>query len=232
MLREDTARLWDVLSPRRELDGFVLIGGSALSLHIDHRLSEDLDFAWPHPRLPRQYLADLIRNLPDLKFDPCPDPIALREADDAGMDLYDFSQDYLVDGVKLTFFCPDPPERQILSQNPSPTLRVATVAEIFALKALVAAKRSKQRDWFDLYILMRDHGYSWKDFRNVFDDAQVPAQYERAAQRLSSGHPGRSDEGFDQLLPGPTVTVEEMQTFFSSTQKAYETTLTDNLPSL
>ncbi len=220
MLREDTDRLWQALAHRPELGGFILIGGSALSLYIDHRLSEDLDFAWPHPRLPRKPLDDLIRNSPELHFDPIPDPVALREADDAGMDLYDFSQDYLVNGVKLTFFCPDPPERQVLFHGTNPAVRVATVTEIFALKALVAAKRSKQRDWFDLYVLMRDHGYSWKDFREVFDGTRTSARYEQAADRLCSGRPGKSDEGFAQLLPGPTVTVEEMQNFFSKARQA------------
>jgi hypothetical protein len=33
------------------LAGFVLIGGSALALHIHHRISEDLDFAWPYGQL-------------------------------------------------------------------------------------------------------------------------------------------------------------------------------------
>jgi hypothetical protein len=169
--------------------------------------------------------------LPELHFTPCPDPIALREADDAGMDLYDFSQDYLVNGIKLTFFCPDPPERQILSQTPSPALRVATMAEIFALKALVTAKRSKKRDWFDLYVLMRDHGYTWKDFRQVFDDTKVGTQYEHAARRLCSVQPAKSDEGFDQLLPGPTITVEEMHDFFSKARQAYETIPDENPPS-
>jgi hypothetical protein len=183
MLREDTDRLWQALFRRPELNGFILIGGSALSLHIDHRLSEDLDFAWPHPRLPRKALEDLIRNLPGLHFDSCPDPIALREADDAGMDLYDFTQDYLVNGVKVTFFCPEPPECRILSQITTPALRVASTAEIFALKALVTAKRSKKRDWFDLYVLMRAHGYSWKDFREVFDRTGTNPQYDHAAIR-------------------------------------------------
>ena len=223
MLREDTDHLWRALSPRPELNGFILIGGSALSLHIDHRLSEDLDFAWPGSRLPRQQIEDLIRNLPDLHFDPIPDPVALREADDAGMDLYNFSQDYLVNGIKLTCFCPDAPERQILAQTTNVNLRVATVPEIFALKALVTAKRSKKRDWFDLFILMRDHGYTWQAFREVFIATGISNHYKNAANRLCSGEPGKSDEGFDQLLPGPTVTVEEMQNFFSQARQTYET---------
>jgi hypothetical protein len=50
--------------------------------------------------------------------------------------------------------------------------------------------------------------------------------------RLCSGQPGRSDEGFDQLLPGPTVTVEEMQDFFSKARQAHETAIEGHSPLL
>lgn len=39
-----TDRLWALLQHAGELDGFVLIGGTALSLQLNHRISEDLDF--------------------------------------------------------------------------------------------------------------------------------------------------------------------------------------------
>ena len=53
MLRPDTQALWDLLRQEPALGGFVLIGGTALSLHLGHRVSEDLDFAFDGPKLPR-----------------------------------------------------------------------------------------------------------------------------------------------------------------------------------
>jgi hypothetical protein len=74
----------------------------------------------------------LIRNNPELHFAPTPDPIASREAGDAGLDLSDFSRCYLVNDVRVTFFCPDAPECLVLSRAPTRALRVAAVNEIFA----------------------------------------------------------------------------------------------------
>ncbi len=164
----------------------------------------------------------LTKSSSDFNFDPIQDPWAQREADDCGFDLDDFSQTFFVnDLVKVTFFCPDAPERKILSQTIAEALRIATVPEIFALKALVSAKRSKTRDWFDLYVLMKDHGFSWKDFYEVFVRAGNEGQYDFAADRLSTAKPATSDEGYEALLPNPPG-IEEMREFFLQRRNAYE----------
>lgn len=54
MLRPDTERLWHFLLHQTTLGGFVLVGGAALSMHLDHRISEDLDFMIPASKLPRR----------------------------------------------------------------------------------------------------------------------------------------------------------------------------------
>lgn len=51
-LPEETGKLWNFLRHHPALQGFVLIGGTALALQIGHRLSEDLDFAYNAVRLP------------------------------------------------------------------------------------------------------------------------------------------------------------------------------------
>ena len=222
MLREPTNSVWQALSVRPELNGFILVGGSALALHLNHRISEDLDFAWPHPRLPREILHQLTNANSDLVFEPKQDPRVQREATDCGLDLDDFSQTYFVNElVRVTFFCPDAPERKILPQGDGDTLRVATVPEIFALKALVCAKRSKARDWFDLFVLMKHHGFSWKDFYGVFVRAGNEGQYDYAADRLSRARPSKNDEGYEALLPSPPR-IEEMRDFFLQRRNAYE----------
>ena len=56
MLPTDTEKVWTFLKPQPALGGFVLLGGSALALRIQHRRSEDLDLACVEPRLPRARL--------------------------------------------------------------------------------------------------------------------------------------------------------------------------------
>lgn len=101
MLIEATQRLWEIFKEKPELNGFVLIGGSALALQIHHRRSEDLDFAWPYGKLPREALDNLIRNTSSLQFILDQNEAAEREAEDCNLDLADPSQNYLVDGVRV-----------------------------------------------------------------------------------------------------------------------------------
>ena len=108
-----------------------------------------------------------------------------------------------------------------MGQKSSDRLHLATVAEIFALKSLLMAKRSKARDWFDLYVLMKFHGFTWKNFHEAFRQAGVEGQYDNAANRLCSAQPGRADEGYEALLANPP-SIAEMRGFFSQRRNAYE----------
>jgi predicted nucleotidyltransferase component of viral defense system len=58
-----TKDVFEILQPRKELESFVLIGGTALALQAHHRLSEDLDFWLPADSLNTPVLANLIRAL-------------------------------------------------------------------------------------------------------------------------------------------------------------------------
>jgi len=52
LLPEATRALWLKLRDEPLLKGGILIGGTALTLRIGHRRSEDLDFAFLSQRLP------------------------------------------------------------------------------------------------------------------------------------------------------------------------------------
>lgn len=215
-LREDTERVWRFLATHPALTEFILVGGTALTMHIAHRLSEDLDFALGQLRLPRGRIQALQRagleaGFPFVAND---EPRAIEDFEIAGMDLLDYQQNFIVaESVKVTFFCPDPDVRVHLGAGAQRGPRVATMDEIFAMKCLVAADRSKTRDWFDLFMLMRDHGYSPADFERVFVVSGVPQKMEIALSRLSAGRPHELDEGYESLLPSPPA-LAEMAAFF------------------
>jgi len=218
MLQESTAKLWQTLSSKPELEGFVLVGGSALALHIQHRISEDLDFAWPYGRLPREALKKLIEGEPGLDFVLDQNDAALREADDAQLDLADYAQNFIVSGVRVTFFASYEAERKLLAHQGQEPLRIAEVPEIFALKALASADRSKSRDWFDLFTLFKHHGFIWKDFHDVFLKYSTIDQYRNAANRLCSGQPQANDEGYETLMSHPP-SLEEMRDYFQDLRR-------------
>jgi len=95
------------------------------------------------------------------------------------------------------------------------------VPEIFALKALVSADRSKSRDWFDLYTLFKEHGYTWANYHEIFQKMSTDFQYRNAASRLCSGEPQPDDEGYQSLVDNaPSLT--EMRDYFTALCTAFE----------
>ena len=62
-LRPDTAAVWAALEGHQLLKGFILIGGTALTLRIGHWVSEHLDFAYTAPRLPKAQISALLKHL-------------------------------------------------------------------------------------------------------------------------------------------------------------------------
>ncbi len=224
MLRPDTERLWHLLQQQQALAGFLLVGGSALSLQIHHRTSEDLDFAYPGDRLPQARIKALILSMQEKEahFARSDSVASLEEFEVAGMDLHDYQQDFLVGGVKVSFFALEAAARKLLRNTDAlEPVRVASLSEIFKLKALLCADRSKTRDWFDLFVLMRDHQFTMRDFWCAFAEAGEELKRETALDRLCRGIPQRSDEGFEALLQNPP-TLEEMRQFFSDLRDRYE----------
>ncbi|PWU20219.1 MAG: hypothetical protein C5B50_04535 [Verrucomicrobia bacterium] len=227
MLPPETERVWNFLKAQHELGGFVLIGGSGLALRIGHRLSEDLDLAWPERRLPRARLEALRRIADASRFDfqLQEDQATTDEFADAGLDIHDFHQNYLVDGrVRVSFFAPEPPLVAVLRGAAEATVRVASLPELFKSKCLVSAQRSKTRDWVDLYLLLRDHGFTMRDYRAAFVKAGEVSQYETGLSRICSGVPQRDDEGYAHLLSN-APSVEEMKKFFVAKRDQLEVEL-------
>ena len=216
MLPPATEKVWNYLKEQPALAGFVLAGGSALALLLRHRLSEDLDFIYPDVRLPGQRLDALRRKAEEdgFVFRPSDDEAAVRDFAEGGLELHNYQQDFLVNGaVKVSFFAPDDQMRKVLATEAKPTARIATLPELFKSKCLVSAKRSKTRDWLDLYLLMRDHGFSIRDYRAAFVEAGSLTECDIGLSRLCSGIPQRNDEGYAHLLARPP-SLEEMKTFF------------------
>ena len=224
MLTPETDALWQYLRHQPALKGFVLVGGSALTLRIDHRLSEDLDFVWIGAGLPRTRLDRLIdlASRAGFIFERNDDPAAWSEFEIAGMDLHDAQQDFIVNGkTKVTFFSASSALEKVIASSPEEDCRIAELKELFDSKALVSAARSKTRDWFDLLVLMRDHGFTMDDYFASFDKAGISRNCQTGLDRLTGGVPQLSDEGYETLMPS-APSLGEMTSFFRTRRDAYE----------
>jgi predicted nucleotidyltransferase component of viral defense system len=224
VLPPETERLWGFLKEQPTLAGFVLVGGTALALQIKHRRSEDLDLAWLETRLPRPQLEAfrMVACESGFNFQHDDDEAALLEFEKGGMELRDYQQNFLVNNtVRVSFFVPDNATSKVLDQQPATKPRVATLRELFKTKCLVSAVRSKTRDWLDLYVLLREHGFSIRDFQAAFREADAESQCPTALTRLCSGVPQRDDEGYAHLLAQPP-TLAEMKDFFVAQRNLLE----------
>ena len=115
--------------------------------------------------------------------------------------------------MKVSFFTADPAQKRIFSKPSETKVRIASLTELFKSKALISAARSKTRDWFDLYLLMRDHGFTIRDYRSAFQEAEISSQCDIGLSRLCRGMPQRNDEGYAHLLSNPPA-LEEIRLFF------------------
>lgn len=226
MLPAATEAAWTAFREREELGGLILVGGTALALRIGHRLSYDLDFACVQDRLPSRRIQLAVDHAArsGLECSRHDDPAAVAEFIDSGLELHDYQQDFLVGGAKVSFFAVDAPTRRILTEPTERVPRVATLAEIFATKALVSAQRSRTRDWFDLWVLIRDHDFSLRDYVAVFERAGARGSCDIGLDRLCSGRPERADEGFQTLITNPPG-IEDLAAFFTERRDQLEATL-------
>lgn len=224
MLPAETQKVWAVLEKEPTLAGAILIGGTALALQIGHRRSYDLDLCFCTQQLPIRQIDRVIAALEGagITAQRSDDPAAYDEFLNAGMSLHDFQQDFLTNqGVKLTFLAADADAATILNPGCASGPRVASLEEIFRLKALVSAKRSNSRDWFDLYVLMTQHGFSIRDFADTFHRTCQELSLDIAFNRLCSGRTAPDDPGFEALCDEPP-TLDTLRAYFVAERNGYE----------
>ena len=128
------------------LDKYVLVGGSALALHICHRKSEDLDFFTYSDNFDKKEIFDYIGQFTNKEI--------LNQTDE--------QIDLLLDGVKVTFFNA---KWSFLKPNIINRFNLASIESIAAMKVNVLFLRAKFRDYYDLYFLVKKR----MDIREIFE---------------------------------------------------------------
>lgn len=233
-LPEATRKLFERLSDEPLLQGFVLVGGSALALQIGHRLSEDLDFTFLADGLPAGRVNALVATLekeghPVILMTPQSQITSFRI--NAGKNLLDYARDYAVDGAKLTFFArgTNNPKAQLdylqseIVAIPPASFKIMGLDGLFAMKMLVLGDRARSRDLLDLMTLIKNYGYSIdKGFDLV---RMLPPIEKRDIERHKGVMTGiipldQDDEGFESL--GLQVGLPEIYSFFDTVISDFE----------
>ena len=143
---ENTLKILEVFSKSKFADDFTLVGGTALSLQIKHRLSEDIDLIYDGETL---NITKIKRNIGKL----FPNYRIIKQ--DGSYQI-----DYLIEGVKLTFFSTGAIQIPFKVKQFSfkyCNLNIAEISIISILKLSAIADRNIIRDYYDLYFIVRYH---------------------------------------------------------------------------
>ncbi len=131
MLPGGTAEVWELISPLMPKSAY-LVGGTALAVHLQHRVSRDLDFF-----LEQKEDLDALW----LAFQAAGNAIASERTAD--------TLNCLLNSTKLQVL-EATTQRLISPATELAGLRIASVADIMATKINVICKPGELRDYFDL----------------------------------------------------------------------------------
>lgn len=217
MLPERTEELLRAIDRDPRAEDLLLVGGTALALRIAHRRSADLDFALTSQRLPGRKidkLLDRLRSAHDVAA--MANVAAEQDFLNSGLNLSDYQRDYSVDGVKITFFTPDPSSLGQALRGEARfrglrSIRVADLDSLFLMKAVTLNSRLTTRDLFDVYTLVREHGYREADIFRFAQQFDFSADTLKA--RLRHARRGADDPGIE-VPAGIAPSFEQLQAFF------------------
>lgn len=147
-LTEETGKVFEDISRMECIKELYLVGGTAQSLQMQHRLSEDLDFELLGTKKERPQLQfgkiiqEINKTFPDAKKEILGDDHFLM---------------YISDGkVKLSFYRPDNPVQSLTTGFTHNNLKTVNLQELLGMKLYTICLRSKFRDYYDIYYLLKN----------------------------------------------------------------------------
>lgn len=207
-LAPQTGRLIEAISRLECIKPFVLVGGTALSIQLKTRQSEDLDFMrWKEskndtldigwPKIQKEL--ETVGTIEDIQV--------------AGFDQVLF----IVDGVKVSFYAAT--RKRIPSMQEIPymnNIRLADVESIGIMKMEAMMRRSKFRDYYDIYSILKNGA----DIKTLIPQALEHSGHKLKSKglmaMLSNGALFKKDEQFTQLQPIYDVSPSDIEAYIKS----------------
>ncbi len=156
-LAKHTALVFDAISRLECIKPYVLVGGTALSIQLGHRESEDLDFmSWRKTRNEKREV-DWPQIKQELKQIGSVDKCDILDIDHV---------EFVINGVKLSFYT-NPNYSPLKATIPClNNIVLADKTSIGAMKMEVMLRRSQFRDYYDIYSLLED-GENLKEMMEI-----------------------------------------------------------------
>lgn len=196
-----------------EMIGFRLIGGTALTLQVAHRQSEDIDLCWMGDKLPRPAIDKLIAKLVDEGFQPLLSTYETTRLywENEGTDLDDFQQDWMVDGVKLSLAVMIDNKLPDVPDIPYGFLNIVPADSIFVMKAHLLVSRTTIRDLYDIWYFLTHGGKTIHQVVKAMQQANPYYSESMIRRRLQPSKASMADPGVHPLLPDAPADFEAIK---------------------
>jgi hypothetical protein len=197
VLPPDTAATWDAIAPFVP-PGAYLGGGTAIAVHLGHRVSRDLDFFFHHGSVD---LDELTRRLPAAGL------FAVTERAPGTLNG-------VLSATKVQFLHADEGCPQHLLEPPQDVdgLRVAQLSDLMAMKLKVIGDRGELRDYFDLMTIEQRTGRTADEGLALFVARFQPEYPQQAINHILLGLGYFDDVDPDDALPVPRSDIVDYWT--------------------
>ena len=211
-LAENTKKIFKSISSLNCIKDYTLIGGTALALQINKRLSEDLDFC--------KWSKNLRTDKPTVDW-----PQIERELKTVGSldsrDIFDFDQvNFVLSGVKISFLN----KQENLSPVKNPVIilnniKAADLEAIGAMKIEIMLRRTEWRDYYDIYSILREG----KSLKSIVTLAGTYSNHKLktrdALNFLINGKNYKKPQDFQLLKPAYNIDSREIEELILSKMK-------------
>lgn len=204
-LAPHTGKVFEIISQLECIKPYTLVGGTVLSLQIEKRQSEDLDFMkWLTKRNEKPEV-----DWPAIKKE-LESVGEIREYEVGSFDFVSFN----FEGVKLSFYAAPrkavPSMQRIQYLN---NLYIADMESIGAMKMEAMLRRSKFRDYYDIYSILKEG----KDIQKMIDAALEHSGHKLRTRgllaMLTNGSRFVKEKSFEEFNPVYDVTPYDIQEF-------------------
>lgn len=201
-LAPQTATIFEAISNLECIKPYLLVGGTALSLQFNARLSEDLDFmSWRTSKNEKREV-----DWPQISKE------LATIGDVQHCEILDIDHiEYVVNGVKISFYA-NPHRSPVRAEVPClNNIRLADPVAIGAMKMEVMLRRSKFRDYYDLYTLIVN-GYDLQEMISLaLSYSEHRLKSKNLLAMLTRGERFIPDTNFATLQPTYNITPFDIE---------------------
>ena len=204
-LAPQTSEVFERITRLECIKPFVLVGGTALSLQLNKRQSEDLDFmCWKKSA----------KDKTEVPISAIKHEIeSFGKVDSMEIGSFDIVE-FVVEGVKLSFYAA--PRKRIPYMQVIPfknNLKLSDIKSIGAMKMEAMLRRSKFRDYYDIYSILKEGIDIQEMIDMALDHSGHLLKRKNLLAFLTDGERFRKDKAFMQLQPVYDITPYDIQEY-------------------